>query len=151
MQVFVDLWEKFACASWLITTTSYDGITTGNSILQFILSCWDVRACVCVSACKETLARLLCNSVCEGTNTHLYDNFIFTMSKDSHTDTIHFPFINWCGNVGLGRSDFSSPLGGGGTVCFTDGRRRLLAPVRGFLGVAHPKQCIRRDKRLSIY
>lgn len=22
------------------------------------------------------------------------------MSKDSNTDTIHFPFINWCGNVG---------------------------------------------------
>lgn len=44
-------------------------------------------------------------------NTHLYDNFLFTMSKDSNTDTIHFPFINWRRNVALHRSDLWSLLG----------------------------------------
>ena len=114
-------------------------ITTANFTLQFISShcvfvCACTPLCVCVGASecvnmwqREKQARSLCNSVCEGTNTHLYDNFLFTMSKDSNTDTIHFPFINWCGNVGPRRSDFWSLSGlKGGGVCFTGGRRELL-------------------------
>lgn len=81
---------------------------------------------------REKQARSPCNSVCEGTNTHLYDNFLFTMSKDSNTDTIHFPFINWCRNVVFRRSDFWSLLGlKGGRVCFTGGWRELLVVVVG--------------------
>lgn len=30
-------------------------------------------------------------------STHLYDNFLFTMSKDSNTDTIHFPLLTGAG------------------------------------------------------
>lgn len=72
------------------------------SLFQATVSvCTHARLCVWVSVWqREKQSRSLCNSVCEGTNTHLYDNFLFTMSKDSNTDTIHFPFINWCGNVG---------------------------------------------------
>lgn len=87
-----------------------------------------LRACVGVNVWqREEQARSVCNSVCEGSNTHLYDNFLFTMSKDSNTDTIHFLFIYWCRNVGPGRVTsevFQGQRGGG--VCYTGGRRQLV-------------------------
>lgn len=83
---------------------------------------------------REKQAHSTCNSVCEGTSTHLYDNFLFTMSKDSNTDTIHFPFINWCRNVARRRSDSQSPLGlKGDIVCLTGGGRELLV-AEGMFG-----------------
>lgn len=61
-------------------------------------------------------------------NTHLYDNFLFTMSKDGNTDTIHFPFINWCRNVALHRRDQWSLLGlKVARVCFPGSGRRQEA------------------------
>lgn len=133
---------------------SYDDITVANFILQFISSyCACMCVCSLVWVCDgEKQARPRCNSVCEGTNTHLYDNFLFTMSKDSNTDTIHFPFINWCGNVGPGRSDFWSLSGlRGGTVCFTGGRRKLLAHGRWFREACIHNNVFARDKRPSLY
>lgn len=139
-----------------------DDITIANFILQFISSCCVfvsacTAVCTCASGCvnmwqREKQARSLCNSVCEGTNTHLYDNFLFTMSKDSNTDTIHFPFINWCGNVGPRGSDFWSLSGlRAGRVCFTGGRRKLLVQGRWFWDPRIHNIAFAREKMLSFY
>ncbi len=73
------------------------------------------------------------------------------MSKDSNTDTIHFPFINSCGNVGPGRSDFWSLSGPrGGRVCFTGGRRKLLVQGRWFWEPWIHNSVFARDKRLGF-
>lgn len=90
--------------------------------------------CTCVSGDvwqgqKQGLSP--CNSVHGGTNTHLYDNFLFTSAEDSNTDTIHFPFINWCRNVVFRGSDFWSLLGlKGDGVCFPGGRSEPSVPER---------------------
>lgn len=107
-----------------------DDITIANFILHFISSqCLCIHThtpgFICVSRNmwqRQKPAHSACNSVCGGTNTHLYDNFLFTSAVDSNTDTIHFPFINWCRNVVFRGSDFWSLLGlKGDGVCFPGG------------------------------
>lgn len=132
------MWEKIARASWLATTATMTSLHPISFCCRLFQAAAHVCVCARTSACKcvsenmwqrEKQAHSTCNSVCEGTSTHLYDNFLFTMSKDSNTDTIHFPFINWCRNVALRRSDSQSPLGlKGDIVCLTGGRRELLVP-----------------------
>ena len=118
--MFVELWEKIARASPApqppLLQWHHRSQFHPRSLFQATVSVCACTHTLCtwLSKCtaeRETQACSLCNSVCEATNTHLYDNFLFTVSKDSNTDTIHFPFINWCGNVGPGRSDFSSRPG----------------------------------------
>lgn len=134
----------------------YDDITVANFILQLMCLSVHVQACVCAHVCVnmwqwEKQARFLCNSVCEGTNTYLYDNFLFTMSKDSNTDTIHFPFINWCGNVGPRRSDFwSLPELKVGRVCFTGGRRKRLVQRGWFWKPCIHNSVFARDKMITF-
>lgn len=109
-----------------ITTTQFHSALYFKPVSVHPCTHTHTPKCICVSGNmwqKQKQVRSPCNSAHGGTNTHLYDNFLFTSAEDSNTDTIHFPFINWCRNVVFRGCDLCSLLGlKGDGVCFPGGR-----------------------------